>query len=42
MDQWSRRVLGWTLGQRRDARLTRAVLDVALRRRRPLRGLIFT
>ncbi len=41
LDQRSRRVLAWTLGRRRDARLTRRVLDAALRRRRPLRGLIF-
>ncbi len=41
LDQYSRRVLAWTLGRRRDARLTRAVLDAAVRRRRPPRGLIF-
>lgn len=41
LDQRSRRVLAWTLGRRRDARLTRRVLDAALRRRRPPRGLIF-
>lgn len=41
LDQCSRRVLAWTLGRRRDARLTRAVLDAAVRRRRPARGLIF-
>lgn len=41
MDQCSRRVLAWALGQRRDARLTRAVLDAAVRRRRPPTGLIF-
>ena len=41
LDQYSRRVLAWTLGRRRDARLTRAVLDAAVRRRRPGRGLIF-
>ncbi len=31
LDQCSRRVLAWTLGRRRDARLTRAVLDAAAR-----------
>jgi len=41
MDQWSRRVLGWRLGSTRDSRLTGAVVEAALRRRRPLRGLIF-
>lgn len=41
VDQYSRRVLAWTLGRRRDARLTRTVLDAAVRRRRPRRGLIF-
>lgn len=41
LDQCSRRVLAWTLGRSRDARLTRAVLDAAVRRRRPRGGLIF-
>jgi len=41
LDQCSRRVLAWALGRRRDARLTRAVVDAAVRRRRPRRGLIF-
>jgi transposase InsO family protein len=41
LDQYSRRVLAWALGRRRDARLTRAVLDAAVRRRRPPAGLIF-
>lgn len=41
LDQRSRRVVAWRLGRRRDARLTRAVLDAAVRRRRPPRGLIF-
>jgi transposase InsO family protein len=40
-DQYSRRVVAWTLGHRRDARLTRRVLEAAVRRRRPPRGLIF-
>lgn len=41
LDQCSRRVLAWTLGRRRDAHLTRQVLDAAVRRRHPTRGLIF-
>ncbi len=41
LDQCSRRVLAWRLGRTRDARLTRAVLDAAVRRRRPRVGLIF-
>jgi transposase InsO family protein len=41
LDQCSRRVVAWTLGRRRDAHLTRRVLDAAVRRRRPPRGLVF-
>src|SRR5439155_1035288 len=41
LDQCSRRVLAWALGRTRDAHLTRAVLDAAVRRRRPRPGLIF-
>ena len=41
LDQCSRRVLAWTLGPRRDAALTRVVLDAAVRRRQPAHGLIF-
>jgi len=41
LDQYSRRVLAWRLGSTRDSRLTRAVVDSALRRRRPTRDLIF-
>lgn len=41
LDQYSRRVLAWRLGSIRDSRLTRAVVDAALRRRRPTAGLIF-
>jgi putative transposase len=41
LDQYSRRVLAWKLASRRDARLTQRVLDAAVRRRRPRRGLIF-
>jgi transposase InsO family protein len=41
LDQCSRRLLAWRLGTTRDSRLTRAVVDAALRRRRPPAGLIF-
>jgi transposase InsO family protein len=41
LDQYSRRVLAWSLSRRRDAHLTRAVLNAAVRRRRPRSGLIF-
>ena len=41
MDQCSRRILAWTLQSRRDVRVTRGVLQAALRRRQPAAGLIF-
>lgn len=41
MDQYSRRVLGWSLARVRSTRLTRAALDHAIRHRRPRPGLIF-
>ena len=41
MDRHSRRVLAWSLSARRDARLTRAVLNAAVQRRQPAPGLIF-
>jgi transposase InsO family protein len=41
LDQYSRRVLAWALGRSRDARLTRTVLNAAVRRRRPRAGLVF-
>lgn len=43
LDQHSRRLLAWSLAHRRDARRTRAVLNVAVRRRHPnpKAGLIF-
>jgi len=41
LDQCSRRVLAWAVRRTRDARLTRAVLDAAVRRRQPPGGLIF-
>jgi putative transposase len=41
MDKYSRRLLGWSLSKRRDAKLTRTALQHALRRRQPKAGLIF-
>jgi putative transposase len=41
MDRYSRRVLGWTLGRHRDARLTLAALNRAVFNRRPRPGVIF-
>jgi transposase InsO family protein len=41
LDQRARRAVAWRLGRRRDARLTRAVLDATVRRRRSPRDLIF-
>jgi len=41
LDQYSRRVLAWTLARHRGARLTCAVLNAAVRRRQPNAGLIF-
>lgn len=41
MDQYSRRVLGWSLGPVRNTELTRAAFDSAARRRAPRPGLIF-
>jgi transposase InsO family protein len=41
LDQYSRRVLAWRLSAIRDSRLTRAVIDAALRRRQPSTGVIF-
>jgi putative transposase len=41
MDQYSRRVLAWTLTRQRDARVTRDVLTTAVARRRPVAGVIF-
>jgi transposase InsO family protein len=41
MDRHSRRILGWSLGLRRDLRLTMAALNRALARRRPPAGAIF-
>ncbi len=41
MDKYSRRVLGWAYGKRKDVALTLRALDRAVRYRRPARGLIF-
>jgi putative transposase len=41
MDRHSRRILGWSLGARRDLTLTLAALNRALLRRRPTSGLTF-
>ena len=41
MDQYSRRILAWTLASRRSTHLTRGVLNAAVRRRGVGTGLIF-
>ena len=41
LDQHSRRVLAWSLARRRDAQLTRGVVNAAVARRQPPAGLIF-
>jgi putative transposase len=41
MDRYSRRILSWCLGPRKDAKLTVCALNRALLRRRPAEGLIF-
>ena len=41
MDQYSRRVLGWSLARSRGTKLTRAAFDLAVGHRRPQRRLIF-
>lgn len=40
MDAWSRRVVGYAIGRRIDARLTMAALKAAIEHRRPPRGCI--
>ncbi len=40
MDLYSRKVVGWAMGEHHDAALATASLDMALRRERPLPGLI--
>ena len=41
IDQFSRRVVGWSLARRRGSTLTRAAFNLALRRRHPTKRLIF-
>lgn len=41
MDRHSRRLVGWSVGRRRDAALTRAALGHAMRKRQPAPGLVF-
>jgi transposase InsO family protein len=41
MDKYSRRVLGWAYGRRKDVALTLKALNRAVRSRKPQRGLIF-
>ena len=41
MDRHSRRIVGWSLGQRRDAALTSQALRQSARNRRPAPGLVF-
>jgi len=41
MDKFTRRVLGWAYGKRKDVALTLKALNRAVRSRRPSRGLIF-
>ena len=41
MDKYSRRVLGWSLGSRKDVRLTLAALNNAVRNRRWARRVVF-
>ena len=41
MDRYSRRIIGWSLGPNKDARLTLAALNRAVFHRRPRPGVIF-
>ncbi len=41
MDQYSRRVLGWALGHQKTVALTLKALNLAIRTRRPGKGVIF-
>jgi len=41
MDKYSRRVVGWSYGPRKDVKLTLRALNSAVRGRRPARSLVF-
>ena len=41
MDRYSRRIVGWSLGHRRDATLTSEALRNSVRNRKPATGLTF-
>jgi putative transposase len=41
MDKYSRRVVGWSYGPRKDVKLTLEALNSAVQRRRPGRGIVF-
>jgi transposase InsO family protein len=41
LDKWSRRLIGWALGARRDVALTLRALGRALQHRRPRPGVVF-
>lgn len=41
MDKYSRRVVGWSYGPRKDVKLTLQALNSAVRNRRPGRALVF-
>jgi len=40
LDLYSRRIVGWSMGRRRTVQLTAAALTMALRKRRPAKGLV--
>jgi putative transposase len=41
MDRYSRRIVGWSVGPHKDARLTRAALNHAVVNRSPRPGIVF-